>query len=52
MYSSPTVLIGASAGFTGMAVTGFPVAQYVVVASMLIVSGLLLIRFGHRRATC
>jgi hypothetical protein len=34
-----------------LALTGFPVAQYFVAALIIIVSGLLLLRLGHRRAT-
>ena len=48
MYTSPTV-IGVGVGAGGLAATGFGVAWYVVVASVLIVGGLLLLRLGHRR---
>jgi hypothetical protein len=43
-------LIAAGTGATGLAITGFPVARYVIVATILIISGLLLLRSGHRRA--
>jgi hypothetical protein len=51
MYMSPAAVLGASVGVGGLAFTGFNVAWYVIVASLLIVSGLLLLRLGHRRAT-
>jgi hypothetical protein len=50
MYSSPTALIGATVAAGGLAFTGFNVAWYVITASFLIASGLLLLRLGHRRA--
>jgi hypothetical protein len=50
MYTSPAAVLGASVGVGGLAFTGVNVAWYVIVASFLIVSGLLLLRFGHRRA--
>jgi hypothetical protein len=49
MYAS-TAVLAASAGVTGLAFTGFPVARYVIAASLLIFTGLLLLRLGHRRA--
>ena len=49
MYGKASVVgITGSAGI--LAVTGFGLAFYVVVASTLLLSGLVLIRFGRRRA--
>jgi len=50
MYTSPAAVLGASVGVGGLAFTGFNVAWYIIIASFLIVSGLLLLRLGHRRA--
>jgi hypothetical protein len=50
MYGS-TMLITTTTGVTTLAFTGIPVARYVFVASLLILTGLLLLRFGHRRAS-
>ena len=49
MYGKTSV-VGITAGGGILAVTGFGVAFYFVVASILIMSGLILVRFGRRRA--
>lgn len=49
MYAKTSVL-GLSLGTGALAGTGFGIAWFVVTASILIVGGLLLLRFGHRRA--
>lgn len=41
---------GVTVGAGGLAYTGFGVAWYVIAASILLVSGMLLLRFGRRRA--
>ena len=48
MYGK-TSIAGVTLGTGGVAATGFGVAWYVVAASILIVGGLLLARWGHRR---
>ena len=49
MYAKTSVL-GLSVGASGLAFTGFGVSWFVVAASILIVGGLLFVRFGRRRA--
>ena len=49
MYGK-TAVLGTTIGAGGLASTGFGITWYVVAASILIVGGLLLARFGHRRA--
>lgn len=48
MYGK-TGIAGVSAGTGGIASTGFGASWYVAVAVMLVVGGLLLIRWGRRR---
>jgi hypothetical protein len=48
MYGK-TAVVGVAAGTGGLASTGFGIAWYVVAASVLLVGGLLLMRWGHRR---
>jgi len=50
MYSSPTAVLGATVAAGGLAFTGFNTAWYVIIATFLIMSGLLLLRLGRRRA--
>lgn len=49
MYGK-TSIVGVTAGAGGLASTGFGVVWYVLAASILIVGGSLLMRWGHRRA--
>ncbi len=49
MYGK-TAIVGVTAGAGGLANTGFGIVWYVVAASMLLVGGLLMLRWGHRRA--
>lgn len=49
MYGKTSV-VGLSASSGGLAFTGFSLAWYVIAASIFIVGGLLMIRFGRRRA--
>ena len=49
MYGK-TSIVGLTGGAGILAVTGFGLAFYLVVASILILSGLVLARFGRRRA--
>ena len=49
MYGKASVL-GISITAGGLASTGFGIAWLVVTASILLLGGLLLFRFGHRRA--
>jgi hypothetical protein len=48
MYGK-TSIVGVTIGTGGLAATGFGVVWYAVAASILIVGGLLLMRWGHRR---
>ena len=48
MYGK-TGIVGVTAGTGGLAATGFGLTWYVIAASMLLISGLLLARWGHRR---
>jgi len=41
---------GVTMGAGGLAYTGFGTAWYVVAASILLVGGMLMLRFGRRRA--
>lgn len=49
MYSKTSVL-GLSIGAGSLPFTGFAVASYVVVATMLVIGGLLLLRVARRRS--
>lgn len=48
MYGK-TSIVGITMGTGGLASTGFGIAWYVVAASVLLVGGLLLTRWGRRR---
>jgi hypothetical protein len=48
MYGK-TAIVGVTIGTGGLASTGFGIAWYAVAASMLLVGGLLLVRWGRRR---
>jgi hypothetical protein len=48
MYGK-TSIVGVGLGTGGVATTGFGIAWYAVAASILIVGGLLLARWGRRR---
>lgn len=48
MYGK-TSIVGVTVGTGGLAATGFGLAWYAVAVSVLIVSGLLLMRWGRRR---
>lgn len=48
MYGKTSVL-GLTAGTGGLASTGFGITWYAVTASILLVGGLLLMRWGRRR---
>jgi len=49
MYGSTAIITGTVAG-TGLAFTGVGTARYIVVATLMIITGMLLLRLGHRRA--
>ena len=49
MYGK-TSIVGVTLGSGGLAATGFGVAWYAVSAALLIVGGVLLRRWTHRRA--
>lgn len=48
MYGK-TSIVGVTLGTGGLAATGFGIVWYAVAASILIVGGLLLTRWGRRR---
>jgi hypothetical protein len=49
MYGKASI-VGVTLGSGGLAATGFDVTWYVVSSILLLVSGLLLVRWAHRRA--
>jgi hypothetical protein len=48
MYGK-TAVVGVTGGTGGLASTGFGITWYVVAASVLLIGGLLLMRWGRRR---
>jgi hypothetical protein len=48
MYGK-TGILGVTAGTGGLAATGLGITSYVVLASLLIIGGLLFARWGRRR---
>lgn len=49
MYGKTSV-VGVTLGSGGLAATGFGVAWYIVLATVLLIGGVLLMRWTHRRA--
>jgi hypothetical protein len=49
MYGKTSV-VGVTIGSGGLAATGFGVAWYVLTATVLLIGGVLLVRWTHRRA--
>lgn len=49
MYGK-TGIVGVTIGTGGLASTGFAVSWFVIAAAVLVVSGLLLLRWGRRRS--
>lgn len=49
MYGNSSVL-GVSVAAGGLAATGFGLTWYVLIGTFLLLSGLLLVRFGRRRS--
>lgn len=50
MYGK-TGIVGGALGAGGLAATGFGIIWYATAAAVLIIGGLLLMRWGHRRGS-